>query len=43
MTVSIASDPELLKKTWERGPPSSDATFAASRIVLGAAVLKNVL
>ncbi len=43
MTVSIASDPELLKKTCWRSPPSSAAIFAASITVGGAAVLKKVL
>ena len=43
MAVSIASDPELLKKTWVRSLPSRPAIFAASSIVGGDAVLKKVL
>jgi hypothetical protein len=41
--VSTASEPELLKKMCENGSPRSWATFAASRTVGGAAVLKKVL
>ena len=43
MIVSIASDPELLKKTWLRLPPNRPAILLASSIVGGDAVLKNVL
>jgi len=43
MTVSIASDPELLKNTWFKGAPSRCAILAASRTVLGAAPARRPL